>query len=349
MPENPQINLPKGFQFNVFAEGLQNPRGIAVAPNGDVFIAESAGGRISILHDPDKTGKSVKTDVFAEELNYPFGLLFHKDWLYVGQADKVVRYRYKTGAVAPEGEPQVILSKIPTSGHRTRTLAYNPKNDKMYITIGSSGNILEETDERRATICEFSPDGSGFRVFATGIRNAVGLAIHPKTNVLWTSVMERDGLGDDLVPDFFTSVKEGGFYGWPYYYANAQHDPKMPDKPELKAKHIAPEVLITAHASPLLLTFYTGKQFPKEYQGDAFIALHGSGNRAKRTGYNIIQVPFKNGKPEGGYYEFATGWMFGEDDPRAWGRPVGIAQAADGSLLITDDAGNRVFRITYKK
>ena len=201
----------------------------------------------------------------------------------------------------------------------------------------------------RSTICEFNPDGTGFRVFASGLRNPCGMGLNPKGGELWTVVNERDFLGDDLVPDYATSVKDGGFYGFPYYYIGNHLDPRLPEKAEFRNKSLTPDVVLTSHVASLGMTFYTGKQFPSEYQGDLFVAQHGSGNRSKRVGYNIVHIPFKNGKPVGGFREFVGGWMLGEDDKRVWGRPVGVFQANDGALLVTDDGGNRIWRISYQK
>jgi glucose/arabinose dehydrogenase len=347
-PEGAELKMPPGFKAEVFAEGFEQPRWLSVSPNGDVFVAEARAGRITVLR-PGSDGKPTQRGVFAEEVPRPFGIVFHKEWMYVAVPDGVVRFAYKPGQLRAEGEPEKIVSGLPTEGHWTRSLAYSPKNNKMYVSIGSSKDWGEETEPRRATVCEFNPDGSGFRIFATGLRNVIGIACHPQTGVLWTTVQERDALGDDLVPDYVTSVKEGGFYGWPYYYIGKNHDPRLPEKPELAAKSLVPEVLLTSHTAAMCMLFYTGHQFPKEYQGDALVALHGSGNRTKRVGYSLIRVPFKNGKPVGGYEDFVTGWMLGEDDPRVWGRPVGLAQGKDGSLFMVDDGHNTVWRISYQK
>jgi len=349
-PEGAELRLPKGFHAEVYAENFANPRWISVAPNGDVFVAEAGAGRVTILH-PGTDGKTDKRDIFIEKLNRPFGIVFYKEWVYIATPDAILRYPYKDGQSRAEGEPQTIVSKMPADGgHWTRSLAYNPKNDKFYVSIGSSKDIGEEAEPRRATVCEFNPDGSGFRIFATGLRNVVGLACHPQTGAVWATVQERDGLGDDLVPDYVTRVKEGAFYGWPYSYIGANPDPRMSAtaKPELAKTAVMPDVLLTSHTAAMCMVFYTGTQFPKGYRGDAFVALHGSGNRAKRVGYSIVRVPMRNGKASGGYENFVTGWMMGEDDPRVWGRPMGLAQAKDGALLMVDDGANKVWRISYQ-
>ena len=347
-PEGAELHLPQGFHAEPYAENFENPRWISVAPNGDVFVAEAGAGRITLLR-PGSGAKPEKREIFAEELNRPFGIVFHKEWIYIATPNAVLRYPYKAGQLRAEGEAETIVAKLPADGgHWTRALAFNPKNDKFYVSIGSSKDWGEETESRRATVCEFNPDGSGFRIFASGLRNVIGLTCHPQTGAVWATVQERDALGDDLVPDYVTSVKDGGFYGWPYYYIGANPDPRMSPKPELVKNAVTPDVLLTAHTAAMCMTFYTGAQFPKAYRGDAFVALHGSGNRSKRVGYSIVRVPFKNGKPAGGYEDFVTGWMMGEDDPRVWGRPMGLAQAKDGSLLMVDDGANKVWRISYQ-
>ena len=350
-PDGATLSLPAGFKAEVIADKLENPRWLAVAPNGDIFVVESGAGRVVVLHDKAGNANAVP-ETFAEQLTQPFGILFYKSWVYIANTNSVVRFPYKTGQTKADAPPEVILPDIPGQGyhgHWTRDLAYNPRTGKMYITIGSHVDIGEEEDPRRATICEFNPEGTAFRVYASGLRNAVGIGFQPVTGEMWAAVNERDNMGDRLPPDYVTSVKEGGFYGWPYYYIGANHDARMPEKPALAAKVIVPDVLVEAHSAALGLVFYTGRQFPKEYQGDAFVALHGSSNRAKRTGYKIICVPFKNGKFIGGYEDFLTGWSMGEDDPRVWGRPVGLALAKDGSLLIADDGAGKVWRVSYAR
>jgi len=347
-PADAELKLPQGFKAEVLAEDFKNPRWVAVAPSGDIFVAEAGPGRIIALQTgPD--GKVSRREVFAEGLRRPFGMVFWRDWLYVGTPSAVVRFPYKAGQLKAEGAPQVVVTDIPTNGHWTRSLACNPRTGKLYVSIGSQADIAEATDPRRATICEFNPDGSGFRVFGSGLRNAVGLACNPQTATIWAAVQERDQLGDDLVPDYVTSIKEGGFYGWPYYYIGRHPDTRVSAKPELADKSLVPDVLLTSHTAAMCMLFYTGSQFPRQYRGDAFVALHGSSNRSLRVGYSIIRVPFKNGKPVGGYEDFVTGWMLAEKDNRVWGRPVGLAQAKDGSLLMVDDGANKLWRISYSK
>ena len=351
-PAGASLKLPPGFKAEVFAENMKNARWLTVAPNGDVFVAECNQNRITVLRDTTGKGVADTREVFATGLDQPFGVQFWQDYFYVANTGSIVRFKYKSGQTKADGPPETVVADIPGNGYRghwTRDLEFNAKGTKMYVTVGSSVNIGEEDDPRRASIMEFNPDGTGGRIFASGLRNATGKAFNPKTGELWCNVNERDGLGDELVPDYFTSVKDGGFYGWPYYYAGKIHDPRVPEKPELKAKSLEPDMLLTAHVAALGVVFYSGKMFPKEYQGDAFLALHGSGNRSKRAGYRIIRVPFKNGKCSGEWEDFLTGWMFGEDDQRVWGRPVGLAVWKDGSLLIVDDGANKIWRVSYTK
>lgn len=351
-PDGAALQVPKGFKVNLFAEGLNNPRNLTVAPNGDVFVVESGPNRITLLRDSNGTGKADVKQVFAEGLNLPYGIAFQKDYLYVSNTNSVVRFPYKAGMLQAAGAPEKVVEELPGLGYRqhwTRDLTFSADGTKMYVSVGSEKDIDEPEEPRRAAILEFNADGSGSRIYASGIRNPSGKAINPVTRELWTTCNERDGLGDELVPDFITSVKEGGFYGWPTYYIGPNRDPRVEDKKLPADKVIVPDLLIPAHSAALGICFYTGNQFPKEYKNDAYVALHGSGNRAKRTGYKVIRVRFKNGKPDGTYENFLSGWMLGEEDARVWGRPVAIAIAKDGSLLVTDDGANKVWRISYGK
>lgn len=354
-PADAALKAPPGFHVEEFARELQNPRWMAVAPNGDLFCVECRANRIRLLRDTKGTGKADFQAVFATGLNQPFGIAFHKQYLYVANTDSIVRFAYRPGQTEAAGPPETVVSGIPAQGYRghwTRDLIFSPSGEKMYLSVGSEQNIGPKEEERRAAVLEYNPDGTGFRLFASGLRNAVGKAFNPVTGMLWATVNERDGLGDDLVPDFFTSVKRGGFYGWPTYYIGSNVDPRVPENAEmtaLKDRVIVPDVLLQSHVAALGLCFYTGRQFPREYRNDAFIALHGSVNRARRVGYKIIRVPFKNGKPVGGYEDFVSGWMLGEDDRRVWGRPVGIVQAQDGALFVADDGANKIWRISYQK
>ncbi len=351
-PAGAKLVLPPGFHAEVFAEGLENPRWLAFAPNGDLFCVESQPNRIRVLRDTKHTGIADIKEIFAEGLNLPFGIAFNKNHLYVSNTDSIVRFSYTPGQLKSVTAPETIVAGIPGHGyhqHWTRDLVFNPSGSKMYLSVGSAKDIDETEEEKRAAILEFNPDGSSMRVFASGLRNASGKAFNPMTGQLWTTCNERDGLGDEVPPDFFSSVKEGGFYGWPYYYIGGHHDPRVSEKSKPAAPGIVPEVLITPHSASLGLVFYAGTQFPVEYRGDAFIALHGSGNRVKRTGYKIVRVHFKHGQPVGGYEDFLSGWMLGEDDKRVWGRPAGLAVGKDGSLYVADDGAGKIWRISYTK
>jgi glucose/arabinose dehydrogenase len=352
-PEGAQLNVPAGFEAAVFHEtDLQEPRWLVLAPNGDVFVAESRAGRISILRDANQDGKVDEKFVFATGLSQPFGMAFWKEYFYVGNTDGVVRFKYKAGQTKAEGEPEKIAD-LPGKGynqHWTRNLTFTPDGKKLLVTVGSQSNVDVEADPRRAAISEYNPDGTAHRILASGVRNPIGLAFNPTTKQLWAAVQERDLIGEDLVPDYVTSIRDGAFYGWPYSYIGPNEDPRRKgERPDLVQKAVVPDVLIQAHSAVLGLVFYEGRQFPAEYRGDAFVALHGSWNRSKRTGYKIVRIRFKNGKPVGGYDDFLTGWMMAEDKSEVWGRPVGLVVARDGSLLIADDAASKIWRVTYSK
>jgi glucose/arabinose dehydrogenase len=377
MPDGHQLTVPAGFTVNLFADRLQMARFMAIAPNGDIFLSEPVSrtaGKITILRDADKDGVAETRETFAAGLNRPFGLAFWKGYLYVGNNDSVIRFAYKTGQIKADGSPEKIADLPPSDAaldqdtadrlhiplnqtrgynHWTRNVIFNPAGTKMYVTVGSATNATPESQPgvvERAAIHEYNPDGSGARAFASGLRNPVGLAFGPGTNTLWTAVNERDHLGDDLVPDFITSVRPEGFYGWPYSYIGRHVDPTVTTpRPDLVAKAIVPDVLLPSHSAALGLMFYTGSQFPAEYRNGAFVALHGSINRSKLSGYSVARVPFKNGKPAGPPENFLTGFIARDDEEKeAWGRPVGLLQLPDGSLLVSDDGGNRVWRVSYK-
>ena len=353
-PENAAFYAPPGFQVNLFAEGdLRTPRWLTLAPNGDVFLTDSGANKVIILRDKDKDGRADERFTFAENLNQPFGMTFANGYLYVANTDSVVRFKYKDGQTKADGEPEKIID-LPGKGynqHWTRDVILSPDGKKLFVTVGSSGNVDVEKDERRAAISQYDLDGKNYRVFAGGLRNPVGVAINPQTKELWATVNERDGLGDDLVPDYVTSVKENAFYGFPFSYLGANEDPRRKDEnPALVKKAIVPDVLLQAHSAALGLAFYTGKMFPAEYRNDAFVALHGSWNREKLTGYKIVRIRFdKNGKPLGGYEDFLSGWLPDENSREVWGRPVGLTVAPDGALLIADDGGKRIWRVSYGK
>jgi glucose/arabinose dehydrogenase len=281
----------------------------------------------------------------------PFGLAFHDGYLYVGNTASLVRYKYSNGDLKAQGEPEKLMD-LPAGGHSTRNVLFNRAGTKMYVAVGSSSNNDAGEDCRRAAILEFNPDGSGFRVYASGIRNPVGLALQPGTDIIWTAMNERDNLGDDLVPDYATSVKEGGFYGWPYSYIGKNYDPRYVGAfPDLVNKAIVPDVLLPAHSAALGITFYTGNQFPQRYRNGGFVALHGSWNRSVAAGYKVVFFPMNNGKP-GPIEDFLTGFLAntGEGGPatpiETWGRPVGVTVARDGALLVSDDGSNRIWKIS---
>jgi glucose/arabinose dehydrogenase len=347
-PAGARLHLPAGFRISVFAEGgFGRARWLALAPNGDVFVSDAGEGEIGILRGVGAEGKFQQKFTFATGLQQPFGMAFWKNYLYVAETGEVVRFKYTSGQTKAEGKPEHIADLTPFgyNQHWTRDIAFNPAGTKMYVTVGSSTNDSPESDARRAAISEYNPDGSGHRIFASGLRNPVGIAFEPATGKLWATVNERDELGDNLPPDYLTSVQDGGFYGWPYAYIGAHPDPfNATKRPDLVQKTITPDVLIQSHSAALGLAFYHGKMFPPEYQDDAFVALHGSWNRAEPTGYKVVRVHVKDGKPVGGYDDFVTGWFSGNE---VWGRPVGLLVMQDGSLLIVDDGGKRIWRVTH--
>lgn len=352
-PANAELRVPKGFKVNVFAEGdFVYPRWMALAPNGDVFVADSRANRIIVLRDKNKDGVADERWLWSDKLDQPFGMAFHKDWFYVANTDSVVRFTYKKGQTEAVGEPERIV-ELTAGGynqHWTRNILFSPDGTKMFLSIGSETNVSEEEDPRRAAISVYDPDGKNHHIFASGLRNPIGLAWNPKTGELWTAVNERDGMGDDLVPDFATSVKEGGFYGWPYAYIGPNEEPRRKgEAPKLVEKTIVPDVLFRSHVAALGIEFYTGTMFPEEYRGDAFVAFHGSWNRQKLSGYKIARVKFDaNGKLEGNSYEeFVSGWLPDETSNEVWGRPVGLLVHVDGSLLITDDGARKIWRVSY--
>ena len=317
-------------------------------PGGEVFVTDTTANTITVLRDADKDGKAETRAIFAQGLDRPMGMAIHGGWFYVGNTDAIVRWRYTAGQASLTGTPEVV-AKVPGGGnHWTRTLTFSPDGQKLYVTVGSASNVDVEPSPR-ATILEMNADGSMLRPFATGVRNAVGLTFRPGTNELWAAVHERDMLGDDLVPDYVSRIRDGGFYGWPFAYTGPNEDPRRKgERPDLVAKAIVPDVLLQSHSAPLGLAFYTGTQFPAEYRGDAFVALHGSWNRKQRTGYKVVRIPIRDGKPTGAYEDFIVGWSPADDRPDVWGRPVAILPLSDGSLLVTDDAHNVIWRVTYR-
>ncbi len=360
-PEGAMPQAPSGYSVSLYASGLDNPRLLRTAPNGDIFLAESRTGLIKVFRSKPGVDKAEVTEVFATELNRPFGIAFYPlgpnpQWIYIGNTDSIVRFPYKSGDLKASGPSQVIVSNLPSGGqlpgggHWTRDIAFSQKGDKMFVSVGSLTNIddpdTNPKEKDRATILEFNPDGTGGRVYVSGIRNAVGIAVHPQTGQLWASVNERDGLGDDLVPDYITRVSDGDFFGWPWFYMGGHWDPRHQGKrPELKDKVKTPDVLVQPHSASLEMVFYTGNQFAPAHRDGAFAALHGSWNRQLRTGYKVIRVPIKGGAPTGEYEDFLTGFVTPEG--QVWGRPVGVTVGADGALLVSDDGSNSVWRVSY--
>jgi len=380
-PANATLAVPPGFTVKLFAKGLQNPRLLRTAPNGDIFVAETARNRIRVLRAADGADAPRVNQVFVEGLRAPFGISFyppgHKPkWIYVANINSVVRFSYRSGDLQARGQPEVIVPKLTdgTGGHSTRDVVFSKDGKRMFISVGSGSNVAEhmgrktpeeiqawETEHglgaawgpetQRAQILVTDPKGhQPLRALATGIRNGVGLAVHPDTGDLWVSTNERDSLGDNLVPDYVTRVKEGGFYGWPWFYLGNHEDPRHAgERPDLAGKAMVPDVLEQSHSASLQMTFYPAASgaaaFPKEYQGDAFVALHGSWNRTIRTGYKVIRVLLNHGVPTGQYDDFLTGFVV--DNRKVWGRPVGVTVAHDGALLVTEDGNGTIWRVAY--
>lgn len=373
---------PKGFSVNKFADGLEHPRWIYAADNGDIFVAESntilkgilkfgakisrkiktqhigeSANRIMLYRDADKNGIPEKSYVFAEDLNQPFGMLIIGNHFYVGNTDALMKYNYQRGdtlLLQATGKKIVDLPAGENNRHWTKNIITNTAKNKIYIGVGSGSNVAEkglDNEIRRAAILEVNLDGSGEKIYAYGLRNPVGMDWAPGTQTLWTSVNERDELGDELVPDYFTSVKEGGFYGWPFFYYGQHKDPRLADKqsPDSIEKVIVPDVALGSHTASLGLLFYRHHSFPAKYQDGAFITQHGSWNRSVLSGYKVIFIPFKNGKPSGPPEDFLTGFITDLSKSKVNGRPVGIAVIADGSILVSDDVSNTIWRIANKK
>ncbi len=356
-PKDAWPQAPAGFKVELYTTDVNDGRKILTAPNGDFFVVESHGGDIKVFRGITADGKAQQSSVFLKGLEGPYGVAFYPpgpnpQYLYIGQTDAVLRVPYHNGDLKATGKPEQ-LAKLPAGGgHTTRDLVFSPDGKQLFVGVGSSTNADDpdkNSDEKgRAQIWEMNPDGSNPHMYAYGIRNAGGgLAINPKDGQLWCSVNERDELGNNLVPDYITHVEEGAFYGWPYYYIGGNPDPRLKGAhPELKSKVIVPDVLLQAHNASLGLVFYEGKQFPAEYQGDIFAAQHGSWNRAPRAGYEVVRIPLHQaGKASGEYEDFLTGFVTPRGD--VWGRPVGVTVAQDGSLLVTDDASNSIWRVSY--
>ncbi|AZO60415.1 MAG: sorbosone dehydrogenase family protein [Mesorhizobium sp.] len=373
-PEDATPALPPGFSAELVASGISSPRVVRTAPNGDLFVADSRASQVRVYRLAEGSAKPAEKSVFAKGLTRPYGIAFYPpgdkpQWVYVANSNSVVRFAYRDGDLKASGEPETIVSDIPSSHHWTRDIAFSPDGKTLYLSVGSGSNTAEGmgarpkggveewarsaplgatwgAEEGRADVLAFDPDGKNRRMVATGLRNCSGMTVQPATGALWCVVNERDELGDNVPFEYATAVKEGAFYGWPWYYIGDNEDPRHKGaRPDLAGKVTVPDVLIQAHSAPLNIAFYEGGNFPADYKGDAFVTLHGSWNRNVRTGYKVVRLKFKDGKPTGEYEDFATGFVIADD--AVWGRPVGVAVANDGSLILTEDGNGTIWRVTY--
>ncbi len=380
-PECALPRVPAGFSVTRFASGLEGPRTLRMAPNGDVFVAETGAGTVKVLRAPDGSKEVFRQDVFASGLEGPFGMAFYPPgpeprWIYIAQHNSVLRYAYRIGDMKASGPPEVVVEQLAPSlgGHTTRDLQFSLDGKTLFVSVGSASNVAErmrrmpvpqaeqwdhahslgaawDSEENRADVLAFDPDGGHGRVYAAGIRNCAGLGVHPVSGEVWCVTNERDGLGDNLPPDYATRVKDGAFYGWPWYYIGDNEEPRLKGaRPDLAGKTTAPDVLFQAHSAPLGIAFYDPpagavSAFPASFLGDAFVTLHGSWNRAKRTGYKVVRLPLKNGAPNGEYEDFLTGFVL--DEENVWGRPVGVAVARDGALLVSEDGNGTIWRVSF--
>jgi glucose/arabinose dehydrogenase len=379
MPPGAKPRVPPGFLVEMVASGYADPRAIRVAPNGDLFFADSASNSIHVLRVPSGTASPTKNEVFASGLTQPFGIAFYPlgpnpEWVYVANSDGVVRFPYKNGDLIATGKPEQIVGHIPWVHHWTRDIAFTPDGKRLLLSVGSGSNVALDmfpepevkgglqawikseplgaawdTEERRADVLSYDPDGKNEKILATGLRNCAGITIQPATGLPWCVVNERDELGDNTPFEYATAVKDSSFYGWPWYYIGSNEDPRHKGaRPDLKGKVTVPDVLMQAHSAPLQIVFYEGNDFPASYKGSAFVALHGSWNRAERTGYKVVRLLFDNaGKPSGEYEDFLTGFVI--SDKQVWGRPVGVAVAKDGSLFVTEDSNGTIWRVSHQK
>lgn len=379
MPPGAKPRVPPGFLVEMVASGYAGPRAIRVAPNGDLFFADSASNSIHVLRVPSGTASPTKNEVFASGLTQPFGIAFYPlgpnpEWVYVANSDGVVRFPYKNGDLIATAKPEQIVGHIPWVHHWTRDIAFTPDGKRLLLSVGSGSNVALDmfpepevkgglqawikseplgaawdTEERRADVLSYDPDGKNEKILATGLRNCAGITIQPATGLPWCVVNERDELGDNTPFEYATAVKDSSFYGWPWYYIGSNEDPRHKGaRPDLKGKVTVPDVLMQAHSAPLQIVFYEGNDFPASYKGSAFVALHGSWNRAERTGYKVVRLLFDNaGKPTGEYEDFLTGFVI--SDKQVWGRPVGVAVAKDGSLFVTEDSNGTIWRVSHQK
>jgi glucose/arabinose dehydrogenase len=344
---------PAGFKVELYLDNVKQPRQIRMAPNGDFFVAATSAGEITVIRGRGADGKPQQVETFATGLRGVFGINFYPagpnpQWVYAGNTASVVRFAYKNGDMKASGPAQVIVPELPSGGHSTRDIVFT-KDGQMLVAVGSGSNVddpdTHPSETHRANILEYTPDGKFVRIYASGIRNPVGLGVNPETGEVWCSTNERDALGDNLVPDYITHVTPGGFYGWPWFYIGGHQDPRLEGKhPELKDKVLVPDVLMQPHNASLGLTFYDGTQFPAEYRGDLFAAEHGSWNRANQSGHEVVRVPLTKGHASGVYEDFLT---FLTPDGRAWGRPVGVVVGKDGALYVTEDEARTIWRVSY--
>ncbi len=353
-PEGVAPRVPPGFKVSAFATGFTQPRQMKIAPNGDIFLSESGAGRVHVIRAAAGADKAASDDVFAEVAERPYGIAFYPpgpnpEWVYIASMNQMVRFPYHVGDTKARGPAEMIVPELPGRIHWTRDVLVSQDGKHLLLAVGSSSNIQDNgpaAEQFRANILEFNPDGSGRRVFASGTRNPVTLAFNPVNGELWTSVNERDLMGDNLPPDYVTHIQEGKFYGWPYFYIGNHPDPRVKGEPPASGDQVVvPDVLLQPHSAPLGIAFYTGQQFPSEYRNDLFLAMHGSWNRASRTGYKLVRVKFKDGHATGEYQDFVTGFV--NADAQAWGRPVGVVVAPDGSLLLSDDGSGTIWRVAY--
>lgn len=345
--------VPAGFKVEVFASGLDEPRQMRVAPNGDVFVVESQQGRVRVLRAADGARKAATNEVFAKGLKLPFGIAFYPPgpepkFLYVAETNRVLRFAYQNGDLKKRADPETVVKELsPASyGHWTRDVVFSADGKKMFVSVGSGSNVAEggSNEKDRADVIAFDPEGGHREIYASGLRNCVGMSVN--NGNVWCTVNERDGLGDDLVPDYVTRLKPGGFYGWPWFYLGNHRDPRLKGDAELGARAIVPDVLFQSHSAPLGMTFYEGTMFPERYRHRAFVALHGSWNRAKRTGPKVVSVPVKDGVPSNEYEDFLTGLV--TSDEAVWARPVGVTVARDGALLVSEDGNGTLWRVSYE-
>ncbi|WP_095083774.1 PQQ-dependent sugar dehydrogenase [Mesorhizobium sophorae] len=379
-PADAEPILPPGFSAELIASGIDNPRVVRTAPNGDLFVADSEANQIRVYRLAEGSAKPAKDGIFAGDLNQPYGIAFYPpgndpQWVYVANSDSIVRFAYRNGDLKAASDPETIVDNIPANHHWTRDIVFSPDGKTLYLSIGSGSNVAEGmarepdggldawtrsqplgaawgSEDGRADVLAFDPDGKDGRIVATGLRNCSGMTVQPATGALWCVVNERDALGDNVPSEYATAVKDGAFYGWPWYYIGNNEDPRhQGERPDLAGKATIPDVLFQAHSAPLNIAFYDGKDlalgsgFPAEYKGDAFVALHGSWNRGNRTGYKVVRLLFKDGKPTGEYEDFITGFVVSNGE--VWGRPVGVAVARDGALIVTEDGNGTIWRVTY--